>query len=92
MRRERILLSEVEAVQLAVAATPDAEVVIVALLPQSDLAHQFSAAGFALRAIGSSDEVLRETTWSAYSRPDHALARDFSDASNWKLWYGWNNH
>jgi len=85
-------LTDVSAVELAVDASPAAEVALVPLLPGSALAGQFAAAGFVRRSRANADPVLQNTTWSAYWRPDHPLAARFADTRCWKLWYGWSHH
>jgi hypothetical protein len=85
-------LSEVEAVALTLGISPGAEIVLVPLLPGSNLGNGFEQAGFLMRPDAASDAVLQRTTWSAYWRPEHALASRFADTRAWKLWYGWSHH
>jgi hypothetical protein len=86
------VLSEVEAVEVALRAAPSVEVAIVPLLPGTQLAHEFSRAGYMLRSAKRSDVVLRNTAWSSYWQPTHPLAPFFADTQRWKIWYGWNCH
>ena len=86
------VLSDVEAAELAIDATPRAELALVPLLPDSDLAKTFADAGFLRRSIAQSDPVLRNTRWSAYYRPDSPLASSLADPRRWKVWYGWSHH
>jgi hypothetical protein len=85
-------VSEVEAVALTIGVSPGAEIVLVPLLPHSNLGNAFQQAGFMLRSDAGSDAVLRTTTWSAYWRAEHPLASRFADTREWKLWYGWSHH
>jgi hypothetical protein len=85
-------LSEVEAVALTLGISPGAEIVLVPLLPGLNLGNEFEQAGFPMRSDAGSDAVVRNTTWSAYWRPEHALASRFADTRAWKLWYGWSHH
>jgi len=84
------VLSEVQAVELALGASPSAESVYVPLLPQSALADDFSQAGFVNPS--DADTVLAETWWSAHWLPTHPLAAEFADLRRWKLWYAWCHH
>lgn len=86
------LLSEVQAVDLAVDLRPEVEVVVVPLLPQTSLATEFSRAAFFPRFGVDADSVVQNSYWSAYWLPDHPLASPFAQTEGWKLWFGWNQH
>src|SRR5215831_856918 len=83
-------MSEPEAVAMAVKAIPTAETVVVPLLPQSDLAAAFLAAGFVRRRIN--DFVEGNTWWSAQWAPTTPAAKALEKISQWKLWFGWNHY
>ena len=83
-------VSESRAVELALSAMPDAETIVVPLLPASDLATEFERAGYFPGR--ETDSVEAKTWWSAYWKPAHPLAGAFAEMRRWKLWYAWNHH
>jgi hypothetical protein len=84
------VLTEVEAVNLALDALPDAESVLVPLLPKSHIGKQFASVGFLRERF--MDDVEANTSWSACWRDSHPLASRFADVATWKLWYSWSHH
>jgi Acetyltransferase (GNAT) family len=85
-------LSAVQAVELAVQASPGVESVRVPLLPQTNLAAAFRDAGYLQLPTAYSAAVLRGTLWSAYWAKEHPLATALADTRAWNLWYGWSHH
>jgi hypothetical protein len=85
-------LSEVDAVELAVRAIPSAQSVVVLLLPQTELAEDFAAAGYFPRSVEEAGETASSTFWSAYWNPAHPLAHALAQIRRWKLWYAWSHH
>lgn len=85
-------LSAVQAVELAIQASPDVEIVRVPLLPQTNLAAAFRDAGYFQLPAAYSAAVLRGTFWSAYWPKEHPLAAALADTRAWNLWYGWSHH
>jgi len=83
-------MSEPEAVGMAIRAIPDAETVLVPLLPQTDLAAAFLAAGYMRRA--TNDFVEGNTWWCAQWSPSSPAAQCLERVNRWKLWFGWNHH
>jgi hypothetical protein len=83
-------MGEPEAVAMAVKAIPTAETLVVPLLPQSDLAAAFLAAGFVHRRIN--DFVEGNTWWSAQWSASSPAANALEKVNRWKLWFGWNHH
>ena len=83
-------MSEPEAVAMAVRAIPTAETVLVPLLPQSDLAAAFLAAGFVRRR--ANDFVEGNTRWSAQWDSSSPAAKWLENVNRWKIWFGWNHH
>lgn len=83
-------MSEPAAVAMAVRAIPTAETVVVPLLPQSELAASFLAAGFMRRR--TNDFVEGNTWWSAQWAPTSPAAKSLERVNQWKLWFGWNHH
>jgi hypothetical protein len=86
------VLSEVQAVEMAIAVLPDTDNVIVPLLPRTQLASEFSAAGYLRRRGDPTAETIGQSLWSAHWRPEHPLASRFEDLRRWKLWYAWSHH
>jgi len=86
------VLSEVQAIELVLDAIPNAENVVVPLLPQSTLADDFTRAGFLRNSLANTDRVVKNTRWSAYWQPKHPLAALFAETQRWRLWYGWSHH
>ena len=71
----------------AVASTVrNAETVLVPTLPQSELAREFTRAGFLDRE--SVDLIESQTFVSAYWLPDNANAAVLGDPGRWDIWMG----
>jgi len=84
------ILTPPQAVELLLRAVPDADSVRVPLLPRSQLAQEFAAAGY-MRLPGRLFEAVMDgDLWSAYWQPSHPLATQLADTSSWKLWHGWS--
>src|SRR5262249_36676783 len=86
------VISDVQAVELALGVIPEAEVVVVPILPHTALAESFFGAGYIERSFKHSDAVLQRTALSANWRSTHPHAAIFADWRSWRLWYGWNSH
>jgi hypothetical protein len=85
-------LSAVQAVEIALRASPAVESVRVPLLPRTHLAAAFRDAGYLQLPAAYSAAVLRGTFWSAYWPKEHRLATALADTRAWNLWYGWSHH
>lgn len=86
------VISPAQAIESVVAADPEIESVRVPLLPDSDLAREFVAAGYLPLSAKRYEPVFRDTFWSAFWLPEHPLAQELAQTHHWNLWYGWSHH
>lgn len=86
------VMSRTLAVEAILRTDPDIESVHIPLLPRTDLAQEFVAAGYAALPARLESPWIRDRFWSAWWRADHPLAAELSRTHHWPVWSGWTHH